>query len=450
MRRVPWLLLALAAAARAFGCWRTEIPGRDGFAYLWMAQQWAAGHLGGLFGTVFHPLYPFLVGILLRLWPGIDVALAGQLVSAGAATVAVLPLWWVAQRLFGERAAVWAGVMYAIGTWFVRHPAESMSEGPFYLLASAWAAAMLARRPAPAGVLAGLAFLTRPEGAALAVAGVLVLAVGREGWSALRHGIAALLVSALLPLGYAVLGHGFTLTPKASFNWEVGAGGSRSPLAHYFYEWSQLPGSGLEGLGYLVFPLMAAGAWRWRPRRLADPRWLLLLPFLMQCAVVPLLRSHFRFLSGFGVLLLPFAGAMFAWLWQRSPRVWWPALWLLLLVGSESRLWLDRHPDRSIERLVGQELGRRLRYGETLASDMPGLMFFAGQQPPPPAPITLADILSRARRADCRFVVLKMGRTALDSGDLAILGLEQEELPALLSVHVGAADLQLYARPDRR
>ena len=179
---------------------------------------------------------------------------------------------------------------------------------------------------------------------------------------------------------------------------------------------------------------------------------MLLLPFAVQCAVIPLLRSHFRFLSGFGVLLLPFAGAMFAQLLaraQRGPR-WWSWLLILLLVGSEAKLWLQPQNDHTIERDLGRELGRQLRFGETLASDMPRLDFYAGLQPPPPERVTIADILTRAHRPECRFVVLKRGRTPLDSADLAILGLEPRELPVLLSGHPGAADIQLFARRDRR
>lgn len=454
MRRAAWLLLALAVAARAYRCALTPVPDLDGVAYLWMAQQWAGGDVGKLFATVFHPLYPFLVGLLLRWWPGLDIVVAGQFVAGSCAALAVVPLWLVARQLFGERAAWWGGVMYALGTWFARYPAECMSEGPFYLLVTASAWAVLRPRPRPmlAGIAAGLAFLARPEGALMAAAAALFFAAHRR-WSRVAVvAFAAMAVGALLPLGSVATGHGFTLTPKAVFNWQVGAGASDNPLLYYLQQGWLLLGDAWEGLGYVVFPLLLLGAARWRPRWLGDVRLVLLLPLAAQCALIPLLKSHHRFVSGLGVLLLPFAGAMFADLLARVRRRgrWLPWLSIALLLGSEARLWLDLPNDRRIERDLGRELGRRLRYGEVLASDMPRLLFFAGLQPPPPARITLADVLTRARRPDCRFVVLKKGRTALDSGDLAILGLEPEELPVLLCADPGAADIRLFARRDRR
>src|SRR5262245_5536717 len=132
------LLLALAVGARVWGCLQAPVPGRDGVTYLWMAQQWAAGHFAELCAHPFHPLYPLAVGLLLQLCPVLDVVLAGQLVAAGCAALAVVPLFFATRHLFGEAAATWAAFMYATGAWFVRHPAECMSEGPFYLCAAGW------------------------------------------------------------------------------------------------------------------------------------------------------------------------------------------------------------------------------------------------------------------------------------------------------------------------
>jgi hypothetical protein len=106
-------LLLLCAAARVMVCARTEVPGRDGVAYLWMAEQAAAGDPAALFATVFHPLYPALVAVLLFCLPGLDAVAAGQLVAAGAGALAVLPLFWLTRTLFGSSGATWAGIASA-------------------------------------------------------------------------------------------------------------------------------------------------------------------------------------------------------------------------------------------------------------------------------------------------------------------------------------------------
>lgn len=448
------LLLLLTAVVRAVVCVRTAIPGRDGTSYLWMAEQTANGAPAALCATVFHPLYPALVAILLWLWPGLDPVLAGQLVAAGAAALAVVPLWLVARALFGARAALWTGVAYAFGTWFARHPAECLSEGLFHLLVAGWAAALVvgSPRPALAGVLAALAYLTRPEGAVLGLLGA--------GWSwrrgerraALLLVLTALPVAALLPLGHALWGGGFTLTPKAAFNYEVGIGAAPSALLHYAIELLRLPGNALEEIGWLWLPLALAGIARNRPFELRKPTTLLLLPFAIQCAVVPLLQSHHRFLSGFGVLLLPFAGnAMAALLpWLRARHRLLPPLLIVLVLATDGRVWAARQQDRAIERDLGHWLRPQLLPGERLATDMPRLSWFAGLQPPPPRPIPRAAILAAAAAPECRFVALVAGRSDVAAADLRALGFEQMELPPSLSDSAGQQRIRLYHRPRNR
>ncbi|MCA8976275.1 MAG: glycosyltransferase family 39 protein, partial [Planctomycetes bacterium] len=388
MRRAPWLLLVLAAAMRSFGCAVTPVPGRDGTAYLWMAEQWSDGDWHGLFATVFHPLYPVLVGAVSWCAPDLDIVLRGQIASALPATIAILPLWCVAARLFDERAAFWTCLAYAIGNWFVRHPADCMSEGPFYLLAIGWACLLLAdrRRPALAGLTGGLAFLARPEGAVLIAIGAGHLLGNGARRAALSHFGVGVAVMALQPLGAFAAGRELLLTPKAGFNWSVGAGGADDPFVYYAEQWLRLPGDAWEGIGYLAFPLAIAGAIRFRPRRLADPRWCLLLPLAAQCAIVPLLKSHHRFVSGFAILLLPFAGAAIASTtsWLRGRHRAWPAIVLLLLIGSEAKLLVDWPADRTIERDLGRWLRTERSPPQIVASDMPRLVFFAGLPPPPP------------------------------------------------------------------
>lgn len=446
----PWLMLTLAALVRVFGCVATPVPGRDGVAYLWMAERTAAGDAEALFATVFHPLYPALIAAVSALWPGLDIVTAGQLASAATGALAVLPLFWLTRHLFDERAALWATFAYAIGVWFVQHPADCMSEGPFYLLATLWAALLLTpgRRAAPAAIAAGLAFLARPEGAALLATGVLFLLGNGERRGALGHAAIGVAVIALQPLGSWLAGAGLRLTPKAAFNWDVGAGAADSASDFYFEQWLQLPGDAWEGLGYLVFPLAIAGAIRFRPRALADARWCLLLPLLAQCLVVPLLKSHHRFVSGFGVLLLPFAGAAFAAVLARLARRGrpWPIVAVLLLIGSEAKLFVDPPADRTIERDLGRWLRSERAPDQTVASDMPRLLFFAGLPPPPPRRIDAADLLAAAGTDACRYVVLKRGRTAIAPHTLAALGYAARPLPAALGGHPDHDAIALYTR----
>jgi hypothetical protein len=429
-----------------------------------MAERAAAGDFGALFQTVFHPLYPALVAVLLRIAPALDPVVAGQVVACGLAALAVLPLWAVARALFGDRAAFWCGFVYATGAWFARTPAECMSEGPFYLGVAVWAHALLGGRPLLAGAASAFAWLARPEGMALAAIGSAWLFARRERRGAVLALAVALLLGALLPLGYAVFGGGWTLTPKAAFNYEVGVGGSDAPALRYLKEAAGLPPAALEDLGWLWFPLMVAGAVRFRPRHWRDPAVPLLLPFLAQCAVVPLLRSHHRFLSGFGALLCAFGGAAVPLLLdavRRRHRAG-PLLVVTVLVASEARIVGARNQDRTIERELGRALRAQLRPGEVVVSDnMPRLDYFAGQKPPPPRPILPADLLARAADPACRYVVLverqpesgdapARRRTDLDLARLRELGLEPLSPGSLPSAPSPTSDVLIFERPRTR
>jgi hypothetical protein len=453
--RTPLLLLLCKALVCALVACRTGVPGLDGVSYLWMAQETAAGRPEALFATVFHPLYPALVATLLRAMPALDPELAGQLVACSCATLAILPLWATAVASFDRRIATWTCICYAVGAWFARNPAECLSEGPFFLLVALWAYALTRVRPhaALAGAFGALAYLCRPEGAALIAIGAVWLWGRRERARALELLLGALPLAALLPAGYAALGPGFTLTPKASFNWTVGAGSEEhGGIALLLKNVAELPLSSCEEIGFLVFPLVVVGLVLQRPGRWRDPRWLLLAPFLAQCCAVVLVRSHHRFLAGYGMLLLPFAGVTLAWCWQsllrKDPRLPW--LVPLLLLASESRVVAERNQDREIERQLGLYLGPQLLPGETLASDMPRVVYYAGRRPPEPKPITPAEILAAAVRPECRFVALSLTRRDRLADEVAGLGLEPVELPALLSARAGRHSVQVYANPRHR
>lgn len=446
--RTPWLLLLLAAVVRAMVCLRTAVPSRDGAQYLWLAERAAAGDLHGLFATVFPPGYPLLTSALLAICPSVDPFLAGQITSAGCATLAVVPIWWLTRHLYGARAALWAGVAYALGTWFCRHPAEAMSEGPFYAAVSLWACLLLRSAPAAAGVCASYAYLIRPEGAALHLIAAVWLLAQRDGRALLRFALAAAPVACVLPLGYYAAGHGFSLTPIAGFTYREGLGSADEPLHHYLWHLGQIPLTAAEGLGFVTFPLMLWGIARHRPRSWRAPEVLLLAPLCLQVLVVPMLRSHFRFVGGLGVLWLPFAGVALAHCLDRlasRPRFYRAALVAIVCLAHVG-IFDARSQDRIVERELGRALRARLETGDTIASDMPTMLYYAGLQPPPPRAIAREEVEERARAPQCRFVAIVEGRTQLDAASLAALGYQLAVFPPELASQLKVRGISVYAR----
>ena len=424
------------------------MPSRDGATYLWMAERVAAGDVGAAFRTVFHPAYPLVTGACLALFPSLSPMLTGQLVGLVCGALAVWPLWLMTVHCFGAWAGRLAATFYAFGLWFARYPAECHSEGCFYAAVTVWGWALLGARVRPgwAGVAVAAAYATRPEGLALLFLGWLRLQLVERAGRALFLTVAVLL-GACVPLGYAVFGPGFTLTPKAAFNYDVGVGAADPPVAHYVQHALRVPGSAFDAIGYLLLPLALAGLWSlWRSNKLgwSAPALWLAAPLALQAVVVPLLRSHARFLSGFGVLLLPLAAVAAVGLVRGRTTRWLTAL--LVLLPDLVRLPMGRGADRVVERDLGTWLRPRVRPGEFIATEMPRLEYFAGLQPGPPRAITRDELLRAAALPNARFTVVVAPRSNITALDLESLGLRAVSLPESMSTLVRERDLLVYER----
>lgn len=455
--RALWVLLPAAALLRAWVCHATELPGRDGVTYLWMAVQFAHGHVQAFLSTVFHPLYPALVAPLLACFPSLDPVVAGQLVSAGCGTLALLPLSALVVSRYGPRTGSLVATLYAFGTWYSRHPAECMSEGPYYLVTATWAWALLACRSraagaALAGAMGACAWLARPEGAVLVALGAAWLTLNDRRVDAWRSLAVALPLCAALPVALGLAGNGLVLTPKASFVLAEGLGGAAHPVAHWFVELAQVPLAVAESMGFVVFPLFLVGTFLARPRTWRDPAVLLLAPLLAQCLVAPGLFAHHRFFSAQSMLALPFAALALERLFAAPRHRLLAVAVVVALVASEARVLAPRNVDRGVERTLGRHLAAQLRPGDRVATDMPRLAFFAGRKPPPPRAFTNADLEAALADPSCVLLALVRGRGGLDVQpvSLAARGFEPMILPPGLAAAAEARGILVFSRTTSR
>ena len=367
----------------------------------------------------------------------------------------MLPLFAWSATLFGRPAACAASFFYAVGVWFARHPADCLSEGPFYLLV-ALAVWLLGRTRiaspralAVAGILAGLAYGTRPEGAALLLVGFPWLWSRDARAGALAFACGFLCGGVPWPLGYAWWGGGLTPSPKLVFNYAVGMGGDPAGgVQHYLLHLARLPATLCEALGFVAAPLALVGVWCARPLRWRTPQVLVLALFALQLAVIPFLRAHYRFVSGYGFLFLAFAG--FAWQsWQPKWRALPPALRVALILaavgGDLVRLPVLRRADRVVERDLGAYLRARLAPSEAIATDMPRLEYFAGLEPSPPRRIRPDDLLEACKSARTRYAVFVAPRTAVHSEELGA-SYAEALLPEPLAAEVRARSILVFER----
>ncbi len=151
-----------------------DILTHEGAEYARMAENLWAGH--GLVGTidtgsgpqlVHSPLYPALIAPLVPLFGGTEHA--AKFVSIVMGTLMVIPIFLIAQELYGYGVGLMAGMLTAIHPYLVWLPSTAYSETTFMtmtLFAVFWGMQCFNRgrlRDALfSGIFFGLAYLSRP------------------------------------------------------------------------------------------------------------------------------------------------------------------------------------------------------------------------------------------------------------------------------------------------
>lgn len=120
-RRDMWILLAVAFVLRAATCWINEAEYTDGIIQVRQFSE----PLG-----IWPPLYSALVYPLKFIF---DFEWAGRLVSVVASSLAIVPLYRIARRAFGTRAALYAGIFYLCAPVANRWGIRAMTEATFCL-----------------------------------------------------------------------------------------------------------------------------------------------------------------------------------------------------------------------------------------------------------------------------------------------------------------------------
>lgn len=224
------LLLALAAALRLLAWQRTAVMFNDGPIFLALADALRAGRVDEVLAHPQHPLYPALIAAFSRGSGSDEAAAVGISVAGGV--VAVAAVFAMARARFGPAVAWPAAWVVALHPWAVDFSADVMSDGLYAGLSLAGFALLVSLLERPAigraaafGLVAGLAFLARPEGLVLAAAAVVLLGIqvvrdAERRRAFLASAACGLLVCAVLAgayrLGAASGGQGVELTSKKS------------------------------------------------------------------------------------------------------------------------------------------------------------------------------------------------------------------------------------------
>jgi hypothetical protein len=213
------LLLVGACALRGALLFRAEVPARDTVGFIRYALQFEQKDWPSVLrGNHQHPGYPlsiYTVSIPVRALSSLPqtetMSLCARLASSLAAVLLVIPMFYLGKLLFHQAAGFGAAALFQC----LPVPAHILSDGlsePLFLLLAATALvfATLALRDrkliqfVACGSFCSLAYLTRPEGALLLAAALIVL-IGLQWTSAQRQNWTRVLGSAAALLGSAVV-----------------------------------------------------------------------------------------------------------------------------------------------------------------------------------------------------------------------------------------------------
>jgi 4-amino-4-deoxy-L-arabinose transferase-like glycosyltransferase len=242
--------VGLALASRLALARAAPVIEVDGAHWASLARALARGDVVHGLSPAWPPLYPWLVSLAARALAGAGAAetpalfeRAARLVSAAAGTLILVPVWHLARRVAGLRAAWTAALLAAVHPRLLQYSAAALSETTFTLPLVAGVACLVLRapqgpsvgRPGPAalldaagGIAFGLAFLVRPEGLPLGLV-LWASAVALDGARAGRLRPLFLLGLAVTALPYLLyLQHelgGWSLGEKGPYNlWRAFAG----------------------------------------------------------------------------------------------------------------------------------------------------------------------------------------------------------------------------------
>lgn len=176
------LLLIAGAIVRAIAWSRTAVLFNDGPIFLALAEALRAGRTADVLAHPQHPLYPALVAVVEAC--GVAPEAAAVTVSIAGGLLAVAAVHRLAFARFGPAIAAASGAIVALHPWAVDFSADVMSDGLYVGLFLAGLAALVellerpsAARAATFGLIAGLAYWTRPEGLVLVVAAGVLFAL---------------------------------------------------------------------------------------------------------------------------------------------------------------------------------------------------------------------------------------------------------------------------------
>ena len=167
--RYIWILLIISISVRIYLGFFTYVIKNDSVAFIQNAKYFADGDFLSGLRHDFHPLYSFLMAVLYKAIP--DMELSGTIVSISFGTLTVIVFYLIGKSVFGRKVSFVSSVVLALHPYAVRFSVDIISESTyFFFFVSALGLGFfaIAKRKyylfALAGISSAFAYLVRPEG----------------------------------------------------------------------------------------------------------------------------------------------------------------------------------------------------------------------------------------------------------------------------------------------
>ncbi|ODS30882.1 MAG: hypothetical protein SCARUB_04011 [Candidatus Scalindua rubra] len=167
--RYIWILLIISLSVRIYLSFFTYVIKNDSIAFMQNARYFASGDFLSGLRHDYHPLYSFIMAVLYKVIPNME--LSGTIVSVFFGTLTVIVFYLIGKNVFDQKVSFVSSIILAFHPYAVRFSADIISESTyFFFFISAFGLgffAIINRKLflfALTGICTAFAYLTRPEG----------------------------------------------------------------------------------------------------------------------------------------------------------------------------------------------------------------------------------------------------------------------------------------------
>jgi hypothetical protein len=167
--RYIWILLIISLSVRIYLNFFTYVIRNDSVAFMRCARFFADGDFLSGLRHDYHPLYSFLMAVMYKVIP--DMEISGTIVSVSFGTLTVIVFYLIGKGVFDRKISFVSSVVLALHPYAVRFSVDIISESTyffFFISALGLGFFAIAKRKyyifALTGISSAFAYLARPEG----------------------------------------------------------------------------------------------------------------------------------------------------------------------------------------------------------------------------------------------------------------------------------------------